>query len=209
MNTLRPFPTTAPRQALWYFTMLVALTAVACSPTPRRSIDTLNQDTARARQLTEHAMSMRDTDQEAAIDALLEALRFDPYYAPAHNNLGALYYNTGRLNAARDAFQSARQLLPDDPAPRLNLALVYSTAGLSSDAESLYQQVLARHPNNPDALHGLLVLRTDRGARDNETRQLLEQLTLSDNPEWSAWARDRLRAFRSVPAKLPSIPEES
>ncbi len=173
---------------------VVTLTALAaCSGPARPGSSAADRDTKRAQVLTERSASLRDSDPEAAFRVLRDAIAADPFYAPAHNNLGVLQLKTGQLNSARASFETARKLMPNDAGPHLNLALVYTAAGLTDEAESLYVQVLETHPGNTYALRGLLVLRTDRGLVDDETRGMLEQLAMSDDPLWGDWARERLR----------------
>jgi len=63
-----------------------------------------------------------DTDQ--AILEYHQALRMDPMYVEAYNNLGVLYYKKGDYQAALKAFESAMKLQPDDPEIAKNYANV-------------------------------------------------------------------------------------
>ncbi len=52
----------------------------------------------------------------------------------AHNNLGVLYYNQGKVERAIAAFRRAIELNPVDPDPHNNLGIAYGKKGLYQDA---------------------------------------------------------------------------
>jgi Flp pilus assembly protein TadD len=54
----------------------------------------------------------------------LEALRLNPGYAEAHNNLAILYARDGRLEQAREHWETALRLKPDYEDARRNLQLL-------------------------------------------------------------------------------------
>ncbi|MEO0362088.1 MAG: tetratricopeptide repeat protein [Pseudomonadota bacterium] len=57
-----------------------------------------------------------------ATKLLRKALRLDPFYAPAHNNLGVALYDEGDYLGALTAFQKAHELTGgSDPAVAVNL----------------------------------------------------------------------------------------
>ena len=52
------------------------------------------------------------------------ALRINPDYSDAHNNLGVVYWQRGRLDEAKREFQTALRLNPRYVAARNNLKAV-------------------------------------------------------------------------------------
>lgn len=59
-----------------------------------------------------------------AKESLLAALRLDPSRATVHENLGAIHYQLGELDAAEAAFQRALEIRPDLASARSNLEAV-------------------------------------------------------------------------------------
>ena len=64
---------------------------------------------------------MRKGAMEEAAGELTQALRIDPLYTDAHNNLGVLLARTGRLEEAMSHFSRVLELNPNDPDARRNL----------------------------------------------------------------------------------------
>jgi Flp pilus assembly protein TadD len=61
-----------------------------------------------------------------AIDRYIVALRLNPDYAEAHNNLGIALAGQGRFKEAADHFSEALRIRPDDDQARHNLSLISS-----------------------------------------------------------------------------------
>jgi tetratricopeptide (TPR) repeat protein len=81
---------------------------------------------------------------EQAIASYREAIRLEADLAQAHNGLGVVLHREGRLNAARDAFQTAADLkLPE---ARYNLAAVLIDLREDSAAVPHLEECLAAHP---------------------------------------------------------------
>ncbi len=64
------------------------------------------------------------SDPNAAESALQKAVELDPSFGQAHNNLGALLANQGRLDEAHSCFQNALRHDPGNEKARLNLKLL-------------------------------------------------------------------------------------
>src|SRR5262245_12930220 len=91
-------------------------------------------------------------------DAILEyrnVLRLDPANARATRQLGLLHYQLGELAQAFRFLLKAQELTPDDNEVRVKLGGIYLLGGKPDEAHKEATSVLAKEPNNVDAL-GLL-----------------------------------------------------
>ena len=165
--------------------------AAGCKSAPANDPKAAVRDTDRARQLNERAYKLLNDGKHAEAEKVLrEALAADMTFGPARNNLGLVYYQTGRWYEAAWEFEYAVRLMPFQPAPRNNLGMVLEDAGKLADAAQAYAKAREIEPDNPLYIGNLAKARVRRGDRDAETRALLEELLLKDpRPEWKEWAR--------------------
>ena len=113
------------------------------------------------------------------------ALRSQPAFAEAHNNLGNALFRLGRLSPAIDHYEAALRIEPDAAALHFNLGIVLSQAGRLAEAASHYRAAIRLRPEFA-AAHGNL------GA-------VLAQLGHPDEAE----AEFRAAAALSAPAGQP------
>jgi tetratricopeptide (TPR) repeat protein len=90
---------------------------------------------------------------EAAINAFGKLLESYPEFAPAHSDLGALYYKIGDKEKALNHYEQAVQLEPGTIVFKKNLAdFYYVEQGRVEDALKLYVDVLATNPQDVETL---------------------------------------------------------
>lgn len=77
---------------------------------------------------------------------------------------------------ARDSFQAALEVAPEDVSIRFNLAQSWERLGKLPEAEKAYQGCLQRDPNNSDCRHALCVLLIRQGRRDDAAKMVEEWL---------------------------------
>lgn len=152
-----------------------------------------DRDPQKARQLNREALEQIEReDLEQAETLLRRALRADPTYGPAHNNLGRVYFDQHRLHEAAWRFEYAIELMPDKPEPRNNLGLVMESARRLEDARDRYEQARQRAPDNAEILANLIRTRLAEGERSPQLRELLGELILKEErPQWIRWAREQ------------------
>ncbi len=164
---------------------------------PGRDTRTASLDTDKA------AARIDKAEYDAAEKILKAALTADPFYGPAHNNLGAVYYHQKKFYLAAWEFQYAAKLMPYSPEPRNNLGMVYEAVSRLDEAERWYNQALTLEPDNPVLIGNLARARVRSGQNDQRTYQLLQDLVLKDTrPDWASWARERLTLMRPGEAEL-------
>lgn len=192
-------------------TCLVLCTLAGCASSrgTRVSVHDDGRDTDRARAENERAYTLIEQGKYAqAEDILKRAVAADVMFGPARNNLGLVYYHTNRLYLAAWEFENASRLMPHHPEPRNNLGLVLERAGRLEHAAESYARARQIEPDNPEFLGNLARAKVRRGDRDEETRQLLEELVLKDpRPEWSHWAQMNLLRISPSPATRPTVDE--
>ena len=88
-----------------------------------------------------------------AVNRLEKLLAAHPQFAPAHNDLGVLYYNQGDKEKALSRYEQAARLEPQNLNFQKNLADFYFVeTGRVEDALSIYNDVLAIDPMDVEAL---------------------------------------------------------
>jgi tetratricopeptide (TPR) repeat protein len=156
-----------------------------------------HRDIARAEQTYQEALKVIDSDVKMAEQLLREAMGYDLYHGPAHNNLGVLLLKQGRLYDAAEEFEWARKLLPGHPEPRVNLAITLARGGKHADAIDAARTALEVRPGNLPAIQALTWIQVDQALTDERTLAQLDVIvTRTVDPLWRSWAekqRDRLR----------------
>jgi len=84
-----------------------------------------------------------------------EAVRLEPMYAEALNNLGNLLRREGRTDQAERVLRRAVRVNPSFPAAHMNLAIVLEANGHFQSAEQLYLRALSLRKPYPDCTFNL------------------------------------------------------
>ena len=114
----------------------------------------------------------------AAIAALQRALRLDPGFVRAHDNLGLCYEALGKYAEAIESFKEAvrlnRQAPRGSPWPPLNLALLLSKLGHMQEVEAYLKESLRYDPGFAQAHYQLGVL-LEKRQKPSEALEELDQ----------------------------------
>lgn len=165
-----------------------------------------HRDIAKAERVYQEALAVIDKDATAAEKLLRDAMGFDLYHGPAHNNLGVLLLKQGRLYDAAEEFEWARKLLPGFPEPRVNLAIALERGGKHADAIDAARTALEVRPGNLPALQTLTYIQVNQAMTDDHTLANLDRIVArSVDPLWRTWAelhRDRLQQTDGVQTLL-------
>ncbi len=153
-----------------------------------------SRNPAKAQRLTLAAVAALENGKpEYASEKLLSAISADPRYGPAHNNLGLLQFDDGKLYEAVLSFERARELMPADPAVYYNLGLALEKAGRKKQALELYWQAVEIDPTEPHFLGNLVRLRRRLGDSDLDVvAQLQDLMLIETRPDWRDWASEQL-----------------
>lgn len=189
----------------WSIPILVGLALTvaggACSAPASRSTPYATyhapptRDTAAAQRATNQGLrAIQGGDDEAAERAFREALGHDLAHAAAHNNLGLVLLRKQRWYEASWEFAYAAKLQPQAAEPKGNLGLVFEAVGRFEQAADEYEAALRLDPDNIQVMGHLArtLVKTGEPARQTRLRELLEQLALRADQNWSDWARREL-----------------
>ena len=153
-----------------------------------------NRDPDKARALCDRAGEFFEAGRIAKAEAALQdALIADVSYAPAHNNLGRIYFDQGKLYLAAWEFEYARRLLPESAEVNNNLGLVYEAAGQLDQAIDCYRAAVSMDSGNIEYKGNLARTLIRAGKEFDQAAALLKDIVLHDSrPAWVQWARQQL-----------------
>ena len=138
------------------------------------------------------AVSIMDTgDYEAAIKAFEDIVARWPEYDAAHYYLGVCYGMGGRLDQAQESMRKARALDPGNVWYQDYLARVCAAKGDDEEAVSIYEEMLAAHPERTDAYYSMVNLYSRMGRADKVMGTLDEIEKVQGESEMLAIARYR------------------
>jgi Flp pilus assembly protein TadD len=106
-----------------------------------------------------------------------------------YNDDGVLLYERGEYSHARDSFEAAQRLAPEDPAILYNLAQCHDRLGDTAKAEPLYKECLRRSANHAACRHALAVLWVRTG-RQAEAEKMIEDWLVREPKLSSPYAED-------------------
>lgn len=126
-----------------------------------------------------------DEDYNLSIKLYTRALRADPNYAEAHNNLGIAYYQKGWYEKAISSYRKAIELNPTDGRPYINLAIsYYYKKKLPDEAISYLNKAIEVDPQNSTAYFILGTFYNDQELYKKAIAAFQKSLTISpDYPE--------------------------
>lgn len=190
------------KQVLFVLFLGMALTAGCMRSThsPYATPSAGDRSPQQAERMTLKAAELLDTDPQQAESLLREALAADVYHGPAHNNLGVVYLNQGKLYEAANEFEWARKLMPGHPDPRMNLALTLERAGRTDDALATYDAALEVHPHHLPSMQALARLQIRSSQTDDRTIELLREIALrGETEQWREWAKKHMALAGETP----------
>ncbi len=122
-----------------------------------------------------------------------EAIKVDPEFGPAYNNLGLVFFHEHDFFEASRAFEAAAEKWPESPEPLNNQGLVMESVARPFDAMELYAQAYELAPTDAEFLGNLLRAKVRMELIDDELLSQLHRLLLIEKRiEWQDWAREQL-----------------
>src|SRR5579863_243541 len=121
-------------------------------------------------------------DYSGAVQHLQKALKVDPKFIEAHNNLGASYLQLSRYQDALGEFEAAIALDKKMVAPYRNMSLSLFMLRRYAEAETAARQALALEPRLKASQYSLGRALAAQGRTSPETERLLRE-SLSEFPD--------------------------
>jgi Tfp pilus assembly protein PilF len=119
-------------------------------------------------------------------------VRLDPNNVRAHTNRANALRALGRVAEAREAYQAAIRLAPDDVDALNGLGVLAVQSGAPDEAVELFRRVLARDPALADVRLNLAVAEWKRGQAAAARQELSRLLDGPAPPEVARRARELL-----------------
>ena len=146
-------------------------------------------------------LATREGRVNEAIDYFQGALRLNPDYWIALENLGNAYRQQKRWDEARAALERAVTARPQEPEANYSLAMVYAQTEDTERASQYLQKALTLRPAYPEALNnlGVLYLRTRR--RDDAVAKFEECIRVAPGFDQSYLNLARVYSLEGEPEK--------
>lgn len=114
--------------------------------------------------------------------------------------LGKHYLEFGYCSDARQCFEEAQALEPNDVRPVLNLANIHTQQGEHSKAQGLYQELISHHSDHPVVRRGLILT----NEYDLNSTAQSRNLAIS---EWGKWVNSALGSVNANRPTLRQVPK--
>jgi len=108
--------------------------------------------------LDNYQLAIEETKKEnykGAIEYYKKAVKIDPNFAFAYDNMGICYRRLEQYDQAIDAYEKSLKIDPNGLMPLQNIAVVYSYKKDYKKAVKTYEKLAQIEPNNPEVFYGI------------------------------------------------------
>lgn len=160
----------------------------------------------------------RAADPAQSVAAMRQRLAQDPDNHRGWYLLGFTLQQTGQFGEARQAYQRAMQLQPDNPdyiASLAEMILVMGGQGADQEAESLFRRALEFRRDHPAPRYYLAILKDTKGQHKEAVDELLALLKEAPaGAQWEAQVREAAEKIArtnniNIEGRLPPRPAAS
>lgn len=92
---------------------------------------------------------------KGAIEYYKKAVKIDPNFAFAYDNMGICYRRLEEYDSAIDSYEKSLKIDPNGLMPLQNIAVVYSYKKEYKKAVKTYEKLAKIEPNNPEVFYGI------------------------------------------------------
>ncbi|MGB5243376.1 MAG: tetratricopeptide repeat protein [Lutimonas sp.] len=121
---------------------------------------------------------LKEEDISNAIEKFKKAVRLDPEFVYAWDNLGVSYRKNDQLNLAIEAYQKSLKLYPNGKLPLINLAVAYNLAGNQEMSGEYYKKYCEYFPEDPEGYYGLGLIEYSGGNLESGLDHLVHSFIL-------------------------------
>lgn len=121
-------------------------------------------------------------DKDKAEALLKKVIQLNPNFAPAHKDLGVLYLDARLFDYAKEEFEKAYSLEPDNPYIAYEYGNYYQMTGNSSKANEFYDSVLGAIALPANILLNIALNKLSRQETD-KAQQILERALKEDSQD--------------------------
>jgi Flp pilus assembly protein TadD len=150
-------------------------------------------------------LATREGRINEAIDYFQGALRLNPDYWIALENLGNAYRQQKRWDEARAALVRAVAVRPQEPEANYSLAMVYAQTEDTERAYQYLQKALTLRPDYPEALNNLGVLYLRNRRRDDAVAKFEECIRVAPGFDQSYLNLARVYSLEGEPEKARTV----
>lgn len=150
-------------------------------------------------------IAARRGSMEEAIKDFQEALRYNPRYLIALQNLGNAYRQLGRWQEARQALEQALKVNPKDAEANYSLGMVFAEIGDAVNAHKHLEKALEARPDYPQALNNLGVLYLRTGQRYKAVKSFEACMRVAPSFDQSYLNLSRLYALEGQNSKARAV----
>ncbi len=140
-----------------------------------------------------------------AVEFFQQALRLNPDYVVALENLGNAYRLQRQWDQARTTFERALNVNPESPGANYGLAMVYAAHDDSEHTYEYLQKALQFRPDYPEALNNLGVLYVRTGRRDEAVSTLQKCISVAPAFDQCYLNLARIYSLESSPAAARAV----
>ena len=138
---------------------------------------------------------------DLAIVEYNKAVKADPKFAFAWDNLGMCYRKMERYKEAIKCYQKSLELDPKGVMPLMNMAVAYDYLNDSAMAIQTYTQFIVLHPDDPEGFYGISRVQNQTGDYANALENAAKAFQLYDNAS-SPYKQDALNVLREIVSNL-------
>ena len=139
------------------------------------------EDRLAAQEHFDTALSLEDTDVEAALQAYEHAIDADPALLDAYINLGRLLHDRKHLARAESVYREGIRACGNDPVLLYNLGVLLDDTERAPEAIEAYEAALRADPAMADCHYNLALLCERLGRSKDAIRHMARYRVLTGN----------------------------
>lgn len=107
------------------------------------------------------AINVTSSNSELAIEYYLKAIKIEPTFIQAYDNLGQLFRVSEKYNLSIECYNKSISIYPNGHIAQINLAALYGHQNNSEKAIKHYKEVIQIKPNSPEGYYGIAKIYLD------------------------------------------------